>query len=178
MTETGTPEVTLSPVGGTACLLIGGASHLTRDGIEQQRYHWASFAAAGILDPFLVETLITSPSGSLRQPRHHPTQPHARLVRVERGRLFVAVAAALAAEDGKRLTGHTVLGEHTPSFLYVPPEYALGWLVLTPSATVAVRSAAFADEDAAEDLPWDDASLDIPWPTPDEAAAVAGGAPW
>ena len=151
-------------------LLITPHVHHDPRGFFLERWNEHVFAALG-LPPFVQDNHSRSRRDTLRG-LHFQAPPHAqgKLVSAMRGRVFdVAVDLRSASPMFGRWAGVTLDGDE-PAWLWLPPGFAHGFLVLSDVADVLYKVTGGYAPQAEGGLAWDDPDLDIDWPLKPGAA--------
>lgn len=145
-------------------LLVTPPIHKDQRGFFVERWNADSFASLG-LPPFVQDNHSRSQRGTLRG-LHFQAPPSAqgKLVGVVCGRVF-DVAVDLRAESPTygRWDG-VVLDGDVPSWLWVPPGFAHGFLVLSQRADVLYKVTDRYAPQCEGGLAWDDPDVGIAWP--------------
>ena len=119
--------------------------------------------ATGLDVNFVQDNHSRSAKGVLRGLHYQVVQPQGKLVRVVRGAVFdVAVDLRKSSATFGKWVGVELSEENTKQ-LWVPPEFAHGFLVLSDSADFLYKTTEYyapADERC---IAWDDADLAIQW---------------
>lgn len=120
--------------------------------------------ATGVQTDFVQDNHSRGTQGVLRGLHYQLRQPQGKLVRVVRGRVFdVAVDLRRSAPTFGRWVGFE-LSEENHRQLWVPPGFAHGFVVLSPSADFLYKTTDYyapADERC---IAWNDPQLAIDWP--------------
>jgi dTDP-4-dehydrorhamnose 3,5-epimerase len=123
--------------------------------------------AAGLPGRFVQANLSVSKHGVLRGLHFQNPQPQGKLISVVRGEIFDVVtdirtgSPTFGAALGVRLSA----AERTQ--LFVPADFAHGFLVLSDGADVIYHCTDFYRPDAEHTLLWNDPALGIAWPALD-----------
>jgi dTDP-4-dehydrorhamnose 3,5-epimerase len=128
----------------------------------------AAFEAHG-LDPAVAQCNIsvTDRRGTLRG-LHYQAAPHqeAKLVRCARGSIH-DVIVDLRPSSATYLRWHAVtLSADARNMLYIPADFAHGFLTLSDDVEVLYQMSAEWDASAGRGLRWNDPRLAIAWPSP------------
>jgi dTDP-4-dehydrorhamnose 3,5-epimerase len=132
-----------------------------------ETYHARRYAEAGLDVAFVQDNLSYSRRGTLRG--LHYQNPHAqgKLVYVLEGEVFdVAVDIRAGSPTFGQHLG-TVLSAENRRQLYVPPGFAHGFCVTSPTALLAYKCTDFYDAAAEGCVLWNDPALGIDWPVSD-----------
>ncbi len=130
-----------------------------------ETFRRSDFARAGIAEQFVQDNYSRSSRGVLRG-LHFQKDPQAqgKLVRCLQGRIFdVAVDVRAGSPTFARWVGIELSGENH-LMLYLPPGFAHGFAVLSPSADVLYKCTAEYAPDLDRGIVWNDASVGIDWP--------------
>ena len=149
-------------------VLVRPTRHRDARGWFMETYRRSVFADAGIDLPFVQDNLVRSAGGVLRG-MHYQLDPAAqgKLVGVAEGRIF-DVAVDLRADSATygRWAGHVLDGE-SGAFLWVPPGFAHGYVVLSDIAYVTYKVTAEYRADLDRGFRWNDPDVGIEWPVDD-----------
>jgi dTDP-4-dehydrorhamnose 3,5-epimerase len=154
-------EPILDPAGP---ILIHRPVHRDPRGAFVECYHAPRYREAGIAETFVQINCSRSRTRVLRG--LHFQRPHAqgKLVSVTRGEVFdVAVDIRLGSPTfGRSVTVH--LSAENGRQLYVPPDFAHGFLTLSIEADVVYQCTDLYHPAGEHTLRWDDPLLAIDWP--------------
>lgn len=134
-------------------------------GFFMETYRMLDFVAAGIKDNFVQENHSRSTKGVLRG-LHYQNPPFAqgKLVRVVRGEIFdVAVDIRKSSPTWGKWVG-VILSEENKNMLYVPPDFAHGFCVLSKIAEVIYKTTDVYSAESEAGIIWNDEDLNIDWP--------------
>lgn len=119
---------------------------------------------AGIDRPFVQDNHSRSRRGILRGLHFQRRQPQGKLVRVTRGRVFdVAVDIRRGSPHFGRWFG-VELDDVSHRLLYIPPDFAHGFLVLSDEADFVYKCTDYYDPGSERGVAWNDPDLAIAWP--------------
>jgi dTDP-4-dehydrorhamnose 3,5-epimerase len=129
-----------------------------------ESYHEKDFFQAGLRMRFVQDNESKSKRGVLRGLHFQRFRPQGKLVRVLEGEIY-DVALDLRRQGG---TYGEWVGERLSSAnkrqLYIPGEFAHGFLVLSETATVAYKCTDYYFPQEEDGIIYDDKDLNIPWP--------------
>lgn len=142
-------------------------------GVFFESWNRRAFAAHGLDIDFVQDNHSTSHRGVLRGLHYQIEHPQGKLVRVVAGEVFdVAVDLRRRSATFGRWTG-VVLSSENRRMLWVPPGFAHGFLVLSPSAEFLYKTTDYYFPEHERTLLWNDPALGIEWPPGDRAPIVA-----
>jgi dTDP-4-dehydrorhamnose 3,5-epimerase len=118
----------------------------------------------GINYEFVQDNLSGSKMGALRGLHYQLRYPQGKLVSVLRGEVFdVAVDLRRSSPYFGKYVGCR-LSETERKFLWIPPGFAHGFLVLSEAAEFFYKVTDFYHPEAERTILWNDRSLNIDWP--------------
>lgn len=121
-------------------------------------------AATGLSAVFVQDNHSRSHQGVLRGLHYQYQKPQGKLVRVVAGEIFdVAVDLRLSSPTYGKWIGSYLSAENLHS-LWIPPEFAHGFLVISAEADVLYKTTDFYDASSEQCIRWDDPDLNINWP--------------
>ena len=133
-------------------------------GFFMEMYHQQKFEQAGVKDTFVQDNRSLSKKGTLRGLHYQIGRPQGKLVWALKGEVFdVAVdirrnSPTFGQWISVRLTGENKIG------LYIPPDYAHGFCVLSEEAEFYYKCTDFYSPEYERCIRWDDPQLTIDWP--------------
>jgi len=143
-----------------------GRSYLFPDprGLFLELLQARKLEAAGIPGRFVQANLSVSHHGVLRGLHFQNPQPQGKLISVTRGEIFdVAVDVRVGSPTFGTARGVRISAAERNQ-LFVPPDFAHGFLVLSDGADVIYHCTDFYRPDAEHTLLWNDPALGIDWP--------------
>jgi dTDP-4-dehydrorhamnose 3,5-epimerase len=145
-------------------LLVEPAVHRDDRGFFLETYHQGKYAAAGIPDAFVQDNHSRSVARTLRGLHAQRKSPQGKLVRAVEGEIWdVAVDIRPESPCYRRWVG-VVLSADNFRQLWVPPGFAHGFCVLSPTAQVEYKCTTLYDREDEICVAWDDPELAIAWP--------------
>lgn len=118
----------------------------------------------GIGLPFVQDNQSRSHRGTLRGLHYQLTRPQGKLVRVSRGRVFdVAVDIRKGSPNFGQWFGH-ILDDVSHHMMYVPPDFAHGFLVLSDEADFVYKCTDYYHPTSEQGIVWNDPDIGIIWP--------------
>lgn len=140
-------------------------------GFFMETWHRRKFSECGLRVDFVQDNQSTSGRGTLRGLHYQIRQPQGKLCRVAAGEAF---DVAVDLRRGSKTFGEWVgvrLSADNRRLLWVPPGFAHGFYVLSPSATFLYKCTDFYAPEHERTIRWDDPDLAVEWPL------VAGESP-
>ena len=144
-------------------------------GFFSEVYNRRTLAEAGIDTEFVQDNHSLSACRGTVRGLHFQTPPHAqdKLVRVVRGSVFdVAVDLRRGSPTYGQHVG-AVLSAEAWNQILVPVGFAHGFMTLEPDTEIVYRVSDFYAPDHDEGLLWNDPTLGIRWPIPEEEAMLS-----
>ncbi len=133
-------------------------------GYFMESYNYNDFKAAGIDQVFVQDNQSSSEKGVLRGMHFQIGHPQDKLVRVIRGEVFDAV---IDLREGSKTFGKwfgVILSAENRKQLFVPKNFAHGFLVLSDIAEFAYKCTDFYHPGDEGGLRYDDPEIGIEWP--------------
>ena len=144
--------------------LIEPDVHRDDRGFFLESYQAQRYAAAGIRESFVQDNHSRSAHGILRGLHLQLERPQGKLVRVIEGEVFdVAVDVRVGSPTFGRFA-HCLLSGDNFRQLYVPPNFAHGFVVTSESAQFEYKCTDYYDPSSEITIAWDDPEIGIPWP--------------
>ncbi len=147
-------------------------------GFFLETFQAARYAEAGIKDAFVQDNLSMSRRGVLRGLHFQNPQPQGKLVSVLQGEVFdVAVDIRRGSPTFGKWCG-AILGESNKHQLWVPPNFAHGFVVLSEHALFSYKCTQLYKPEAEHVIAWNDPDIGIDWRfdgTPSLSARDQGG---
>ena len=134
-------------------------------GFFMESYHQEKFEKAGIRARFVQDNRSQSRKGTLRGLHYQVQKPQGKLIWVPYGRVF---DVSVDIRRGSPTFGNWVsiiLSEEEQRGLYIPPDFAHGFCVLSEKAEVLYKCTDFYSREHERCIRWNDPDLGIPWPT-------------
>jgi dTDP-4-dehydrorhamnose 3,5-epimerase len=136
-------------------------------GYFMETYHLAKFRDGGIDSRFVQDNQSMSVRGALRGLHYQIEKPQGKLVRVLYGEVFdVAVDIRRSSPNFGKWFG-TILSAENKKAIYIPPNFAHGFCVLSDRADFFYRCSDFYEPDYERTIRWNDPDLAIKWPITD-----------
>ncbi|MBO4373682.1 MAG: dTDP-4-dehydrorhamnose 3,5-epimerase [Lachnospiraceae bacterium] len=133
-------------------------------GYFMESYNYNDFAEEGIDVSFVQDNQSSSVRGVLRGMHFQINHPQDKLVRVIRGEVFDAV---IDLREGSKTFGKwfgTVLSAENKKQLFIPKNFAHGFLVLSDIAEFAYKCSDFYHPGDEGGIRYDDPEVGIEWP--------------
>ena len=136
-------------------------------GFFLETYQQRRFREGGIAATFVQDNHSRSIRNTIRGLHLQRTKPQGKLIRVISGAVFdVAVDIRRGSPNFKQWVG-VELSANNFRQLYVPPGFAHGFCVLSPSAEVEYKCTEFYAPEDEITLLWNDPDIGITWPVQD-----------
>lgn len=136
-------------------------------GYNLETYNYKDFAEAGISCQFVQDNQSASKKGVLRGLHFQRRHPQAKLVRVICGAVFdVAVDLREGSETFGKWFG-VVLSAENKKQLFIPQNFAHGFLVLSDYAEFCYKLTDFYHPEDEGGIFWRDKRIGIRWPMPE-----------
>jgi dTDP-4-dehydrorhamnose 3,5-epimerase len=129
-----------------------------------EMYHKKKFEASGLKEDFVQDNRSQSRRGILRGLHYQIGKPQGKLVWVLTGEVFdVAVDIRRNSPTFGKWFGIT-LSEENKIGLYIPPDFAHGFCVLSKQADIFYQCTDFYSPERERCIRWNDPDLAINWP--------------
>ncbi len=136
-------------------------------GYFMETYNYNDFAAEGIDVEFVQDNQSASTKGVLRGLHFQIDHPQDKLVRVIRGEVYdVAVDLRPDSETYGKWFG-VVLSAENKKQLFIPKDFAHGFLVLSDEAEFCYKVTDFYHPNDEGGIMWNDPELGVKWPIPE-----------
>lgn len=133
-------------------------------GYFEETYQYENFKEAGLDMMFVQDNESKSKKGVLRGLHFQTKYSQGKLVRVIQGEVFdVAVDLRKDSETYGKWTGITLSSENR-KMLYIPENFAHGFLVLSEEATFAYKCTNLYYPEYDSGIIWNDKVINIEWP--------------
>ncbi len=137
-----------------------------RRGYFMETYNYRDFAAEGIDVEFVQDNQSASTRGVLRGLHFQIEHPQDKLVRVIRGEVYdVAVDLRPDSKTFGKWYG-VVLSDENKKQLFIPRDFAHGFLVLSDEAEFCYKVSDFYHPGDEGGIMWNDPDLGVEWPIP------------
>jgi dTDP-4-dehydrorhamnose 3,5-epimerase len=145
-------------------LVVEPAVHPDGRGFFLETYHAERYREHGIAGPFVQDNHSRSQAGTLRGLHLQLRRPQGKLIRVIEGEIFdVAVDVRRGSPTFGRWVGLELTAENFRQ-VYVPPGFAHGFCVISPTAQVEYKCTEFYDRASEIGIAWNDPAIGISWP--------------
>lgn len=145
-------------------------------GFFMETWHLGKYAELGLPDHFVQDNLSRSAQGVLRGLHYQHPQGQGKLVYVLEGEVFdVAVDIRVGSPTFRRWVG-AMLSADNKRQMYVPPGFAHGFCVTSPSALLAYKCTDFYNPKLEGAVRWDDPDIGIQWPIAQPAISAKDAA--
>jgi len=144
-------------------------------GFFSEVYNRRALAGAGIDTEFVQDNHSLSACRGTVRGLHFQTPPHAqdKLVRVVRGSVFDVAVDLRQGSPTYGLHVSAVLSAEAWNQILVPVGFAHGFMTLEPDTEIVYKVSDFHAPDHDEGLLWNDPTLGIRWPIPEEEAVLS-----
>lgn len=133
-------------------------------GFLYESYNFLEFKKNGISAFFVQDNHSKSKKGVLRGLHFQKKHPQGKLVRVIKGKIFdVAVDLRINSETFSKWIG-VELSDVNKEQLYIPPNFAHGFLVLEDDTEVLYKCTDYYYPEYNLGIIWNDETLNINWP--------------
>ncbi len=133
-------------------------------GYFMESYHQEKFIGGGIDIRFVQDNQSMSSRGILRGLHYQIKRLQGKLVRVLLGEVFdVSVDIRRSSPNFRKLFG-IILSANDKKAMYIPPNFAHGFCVLSDKAEFFYKCTDFYNPDYERSIRWDDPDLAIDWP--------------
>jgi dTDP-4-dehydrorhamnose 3,5-epimerase len=141
-------------------------------GFFMEAYQKNKYFEAGINYEFVQDNHSSSKQGTLRGLHYQITHTQGKLVRAVIGEIFdVAVDLRRSSPTFGKWVGVILSAENKEQF-WIPPGFAHGFFVLSEQADVIYKATDYFDPDGERCLRWDDPTLSIDWPIPQDVTPL------
>ena len=155
-------KVIQTPLPG--CVVIEPAVFGDERGAFYETWNAERFAAHGLPTHFVQSNVSTSSRGVLRGLHYQHPHGQGKLVQVLEGEVWdVAVDIRRDAETFGCWTAVTLSADNKKQF-YIPPGFAHGFCVLSPTALFSYKCTDFYHPECDAGVRWDDPDIGIDWP--------------
>ena len=133
-------------------------------GYFMEMYHQKKLQEAGILETFVQDNRSRSRRGTIRGLHYQLGRPQGKLIWAFEGEVFdVAVDIRPGSPTFGKWFGLVLSGENKKG-LYIPPDFAHGFCVISEEAEFFYKCTDFYSPEHERCIRWDDPDLDINWP--------------
>jgi dTDP-4-dehydrorhamnose 3,5-epimerase len=133
-------------------------------GFFLELYHEAKFADAGIHARFVQDNRSRSRKGTVRGLHYQIRKPQGKLVWVPYGKVYDVAADIRRNSPTFGKSVGMILSDEEKNAVYVPPNFAHGFCVLSEEAEIFYKCTDFYDPEAERCIRWNDPELGIDWP--------------
>jgi len=133
-------------------------------GYFQETWNRDRYAAAGLKARFVQDSLSFSKNGVLRGLHLQNPNGQGKLVSVLSGEVFDAIADVRRGSPAFGRWFGCVLSARNRLQMWIPPGFAHGFCVLSPSALFHYKCTRLYDPRSEIGIRWNDPAIGIPWP--------------
>jgi len=145
-------------------ILIEPDVHRDARGFFLESYQLKKYAKGGIRETFVQDNHSRSSRGILRGLHLQLAHPQGKLVRVIEGEVFDAAVDVRRGSPTFGRFAHSVLSAENCRQLYIPPNFAHGFVVTSESAQFEYKCSDYYDPASEVTIAWNDPDIAIPWP--------------
>lgn len=157
-------QIHIQPTGIEGLAVVEPAVHGDARGYFSETYNRRDFFEAGLTMEFVQDNQSMSTQGVLRGLHYQLQHPQGKLVRVLSGEVFdVAVDMRPGSATYGKWFGVALSGENHKQ-LYIPENFAHGFLVLSEAAVFAYKVTDYWYPDDEGGVAWNDPGLGVEWP--------------
>ena len=157
-------KITVETCGIEGLKIITPTVYGDERGYFMESYNYNDYKAAGIDDIFVQDNQSASKKGVLRGLHFQKEKSQGKLVRVLKGEVFdVAVDLRKDSKTFGKWFG-LILSEENNKQLYIPKNFAHGFLVVSEYAEFAYKCTDFYDPSDEGGIAYDDENIGIEWP--------------
>jgi len=136
-------------------------------GFFLETYRQDKFKQAGITEEFNQHNHSRSTKGVLRGLHYQLRHPQGKLVRVTSGKVYDVVVDIRRGSPSFGQWYGTTLDEENMRMMYVPANFAHGYLVLSETADFTYMCTDYYHPQSEQGILWNDSSIGIEWPMTD-----------
>ena len=137
-------------------------------GLFMETYKWRAFEEAGIDVGFIQDNYSKSKANVLRGLHYQKGDAaQAKIIQCFEGAIFDVVVDLKKKSPTFGESWSTILSEHNKKMLYVPRDFAHGFLTLSETAKVRYKVDNDYEPNREGGIIWDDPTLAIDWPPED-----------
>jgi len=148
-------------------LVVEPDVHEDKRGFFIEMYHRDKFEAAGIREHFVQDNRSRSRRGTLRGLHYQISRPQGKLVWALSGEIYDVVVDIRKSSATFRKWFGMVLSDKNKIGLYIPPDFAHGYAVLTEEADFFYKCTHAYEPSLERCIRWNDPDLGIEWPVAD-----------
>jgi len=138
--------------------------HRDPRGFFLETYHSEKYLAGGIAGPFVQDNHSASVGGTVRGLHLQLHRPQGKLIRAVQGEIFdVAVDVRVGSPTFGRWVGVKLSADEFRQ-CYIPPGFAHGFCVVSPTAQVEYKCTDLYDPGHELGIAWNDPQIGIAWP--------------
>ena len=146
--------------------------HEDERGFFTEIYHQETFEAAGIKACFVPDNRSRSRRGTVRGLHYQVNRPQGKLVWALSGEIYdVVVDIRSSSPTFKKWVG-MILSDRNRKALYIPPDFAHGYAVLSSEADFFYKCTDFYSPVHERCIRWNDPDLSIEWPIVDPIVSI------
>ncbi len=148
-------------------LIIDPDVHRDIRGYFLETFHAQRYRAAGIAGRFVQDNVSESGGRTIRGLHLQTRRPQGKLIRVSAGEIFdVAVDVRRGSPTFGRWAAVTLSAANFRQ-CYIPPGFAHGFCVVSPSAQIEYKCTDVYDPAGELGIAWNDPAIGIEWPVAD-----------
>jgi dTDP-4-dehydrorhamnose 3,5-epimerase len=145
-------------------VLVEPEVHRDARGFFLETYRAEEYAEGGIRETFVQDNHSGGTRGILRGLHLQLSRPQGKLVRVIEGEVFDVAVDVRRGSPTFGCFDHCLLSADNFRQLYIPPNFAHGFVVMSEVAQFEYKCTNYYDPSSELTIAWNDPDIAIPWP--------------